>query len=230
MGTFSTLSDEDILEWDVHNWAKALAHWNLQADQLAGNKALELGGRNGGLSLFCASRGAQVICSDLDGPTDLAKKRHKDAGFAEMIDYASINALDLPYTEELDIVCFKSVLGGVGRNGNNAAQAQCIAEIYRALKPGGLLIFAENLEASPVHQMIRKRAVHWGEAWNYTSIDRLQQQLQNFGEVDICSFGFLGTFGRSNAQRQYLGKLDSLIFDRLVPNRWHYIASVVARK
>src|SRR5262245_19507116 len=99
----------DILEWDVENWSEALEFWRRYSSQtLAGCKALEIGSRNGGLSLWLALCGARVVCSDLDGPTDVARHKHQQYGVADAVTYEAVNALDIPYRETFDIVVFKS--------------------------------------------------------------------------------------------------------------------------
>jgi hypothetical protein len=54
--------------------------------------------------------------------------------------------------------------------------------------------------------------------------------LSCFNSVEITTFGFLGCFGRSEAQRSWLAKLDSVVLEKLVPARWHYIAAAIAYK
>jgi len=42
----------DIFEWDVENWSKSILFWESNSTNLFPNfKALEIGARNGGLSL-----------------------------------------------------------------------------------------------------------------------------------------------------------------------------------
>ena len=48
-----------------------------------------------------------------------------------------MNAVELDAVEEYDVICFKSVLGGIGYGGNKAAQETAVRNLYRALKPGG---------------------------------------------------------------------------------------------
>ena len=116
--------------------------------------ALDLGSRNGGLSLFLALRGSQVVCSDLNGPSDNVKKLHQKHSVSSLVSYAAVNVTSIPYPDlYFDVVVFKSVLGALQTYPN---QTKMMQEIYRVLRPGGELWFAENLVASPLHMLARK--------------------------------------------------------------------------
>ncbi len=53
---------EDVFEWDIVNWSVALTFWNKHLqNSLVGARVLEIGARNGGLSLRLALNGADVI-------------------------------------------------------------------------------------------------------------------------------------------------------------------------
>lgn len=126
------------------------------------------------------------------------------------------------------MICFKSVLGGVGHHDNREAQQTAIHNCYRALKPGGHLVFAENLVSSRMHQALRKRFNAW-TYWRYITVAEALAFCGEFSQVDYRCFGFLGTFGRSERQRNILGRVDCC-FDRFLPENQKYIISVVARK
>ena len=144
---------KDIIEWDIVNWSKAINYWenNTYLDIKKLN-CLELGSRKGGLSLWLALKGNQVICSDLNSPEEKAKEMHNKYGLANNITYQSINAAKIPFQNEFDIVVFKSILGSICRNGNDKLKKEVIDGIYTSLKPGGKLLFAENLNSSFLHQ------------------------------------------------------------------------------
>ena len=46
--------------WDVRNWSRALAFWQRHLDDSHPRRALALGERGGGLSLWLASQGIEV--------------------------------------------------------------------------------------------------------------------------------------------------------------------------
>ncbi len=146
----------------------------------------------------------------------------------KQISYAAVDAVKLEAREEYDVICFKSVLGGIGYGNNRAAQETAVRNLYRALKPGGYLVFAENLTATPVHQFLRKKFNRWN-TWRYITIEEALDFCSDFSEVRWRCFGFLGTFGRNERQRRLLGRVDKA-FDWLLPSSAKYIVSVVARK
>jgi len=76
----------EIIEWDVRNWSAVLDYWSSNSLQtFAGCKALEIGGRHGGLSLWLAMQGAYVVCSDKEGPTQAAVEKHRVHGVSNLV-------------------------------------------------------------------------------------------------------------------------------------------------
>jgi SAM-dependent methyltransferase len=227
----TTAALRDFLEWDVRNWAVALEFWTRHTRlDLAGCSALEVGSRHGGLSLWLATLGASVVCSDLERPTERARRKHSVAGVGSRIGYECIDATRIPYADRFDLVVFKSVLGAVGRLGGRVAQARAVGQMYKALKPGGELFFAENLVASPMHRFLRRRFVGWSASWRYVSIEEMRDFLRPFASVSYCTIGFAGVFGRTGRQRAILGTLDRALLDGMVPESWRYVIAGVARK
>ncbi len=227
----TTYSLRDFVEWDTRNWSVALEYWQANRSRpLDGCRALELGSRNGGLSLWLALQGARVVCSDVKGPTETAVARHRAGNVADRIEYRAIDATDIPYTEEFDVVVFKSVLGGIGTVGGREAQAKAVREMQRALKPGGELLFAENLVASPIHAALRRRYVRWGSRWLYVTVDEMREYLSDFADVRLRTIGSAGVFGQTETQREWLGLGDRVLFERLTPSKWRYIVAGVATK
>lgn len=228
---FSKLCIADVIEWDISNWSRALKYWeeNTSVD-LSSAKALEIGSRNGGLSLWMALHGSRVLCSDIHGPSERAVPTHQKYNVSRLIDYKSIDALDIPYEEEFDVVLFKSVLGAIGKSNNVYAQFKAVRQIYKCLKKDGELFFAENLVASPIHRFLRARYVRWGTQWRYVTIEEMLQFLSVFTDIRHITVGFLGALGRTERQRKILGVCDRFLLDCLVPARWRYIIAGVARK
>jgi len=222
---------EDVIEWDVPNWAVSLKYWREHTHlNTVPLRALEIGCGHGGLSLWAASTGMEVLCTDLEGPSREAREKHGRYGVADRIRYGALNALDIPFRQEFDVILFKSVLGGVGRGNNRENQVKAVHEIHKALKRGGELWFAENLAASPFHRFFRSRFVPWGKTWRYVTVREMLAYLSVFSEVDFTTAGFLGGFGRTPFQRTVLGSMDRLVADRLVPETWRYIMIGIARK
>ncbi|MBK7868049.1 MAG: class I SAM-dependent methyltransferase [Ignavibacteriales bacterium] len=218
---------QDVIEWDVVNWSKCLPFFLENAGDIAGKEALAIGERHGGLSLWLSKQGANVISSDLNGVTPEAREMHKLYGVSHAIKYANADLTSLSYPDNtFDIVMFKSVLGALRSIQN---QQKGISEIYRVLKPGGTLLFAENLVASPLHTFLRRKFIKWATYWRYITIDETAILCQKFSSFTYLTAGFTGAFGRSEMQRSFLGKLDSL-FEKVVPEKNHYIIFVVCKK
>lgn len=221
----------DIIEWDVINWGRAVCFWEKDIpDSLEGKKVLDVGGRGGGLSLFFALKGANVICSNVrpDG-FEKAKMLHKKYGLSHKINYKIIDVTEMSFEEEFDIVTFKSVLGGVGYNNHYDRQEIMMRNIYKALKPGGKLYFAENLIASPLHQKLRKAFTAWGDSWRYISIKEAKNLTKDFTSFHYWTGGVLGTLGRKKILSYFLGILDYL-FDRFCGKNAKYIISAICQK
>jgi SAM-dependent methyltransferase len=222
---------EDVIGWDVRNWSKSLVFWNKYLPEgVEFDTALELGAHNGGISLWLAGKSRKVICSDLENSFEDARILHKKYGLAEKISYKNIDATDIPYENEFNLICFKSILGGIGRNKNIKIQKQTINEIYKALKPGGYFLFAENLQASPIHFLLRKTFTQWGSEWRYVNIPEMEEFVQEFSEYHYRTFGFVGAFGRNETQRRFLSAFDSALFNCMIPEAWRYIIVGVAKK
>jgi SAM-dependent methyltransferase len=221
----------DAIQWDVATWKYALRFWTERLESVQGRLALEIGSRDGGLSLFLALRGCQVVCSDLDGPTPQAIELHRRYGVADRISYASVDACAVPFPDEhFDLVVFKSVLGALrDQNPPLGAQRTAVSEMHRVLKDGGRLLFAENLQASPLHTLLRERFVRWGRDWRYLSHVEISELLSGFTETDLSCRGFASAFGRREWQRSLLHGVDRLAVP-LVPVSWRYVAFGVAVK
>ncbi len=221
---------DDIIEWDVVNWSKSIIFWKRKIDLKDKNySCLELGGRRGGLSLFLAENGNNVICSDLESPEEFASDLHKKYGYESRISYQSIDATRIHYENKFDIVTFKSVLGGISRNGNNKLKKITLDEIHKSLKPKGKLLFSENLEASFIHKFFRKRFVTWGAEWNYLKYSEIEELFSSYSKLEYITVGFWGTFGRTEKQRKFLGRIDN-VFEKIVPKSKRYIVVGIAEK
>ena len=220
---------KDFVIWDTVNWARAIHYWEkhipLRAEKL---HCLELGSHQGGLSLWLKSHNHEVICSDLQTPEETASAYHKQFGITD-ISYQAIDATNITYKEHFDIITFKSMLGGASRGGNDKNKKIVLEQIHQALKPGGKLLFAENLEASFMHRYLRKKFIKWGQDWNYLKYNETKDLFSIFTDVKFVTAGFFGTFGRNEKQRRILGRIDNFT-SPLIPKRFKYILIGVATK
>jgi len=221
---------KDIIDWDVVNWSKALNFWESKVHQINEHPltCLELGAQKGGLSLWLALKGHQVICSDLESPEQLAIKLHKKYKVENQITYQAIDATNIYFNKKFDLIILKSVLGGVSRNNQHHLKQQTIDSIYNALKPGGILLFAENLKSTHLHQVLRNKYNNSG-CWNFMDYNEITKLFTKFEKLEIKTTGFFGTFGRTEFQRNILGNIDSFL-NYFIPEHKRYIVFGVATK
>jgi len=221
---------KDIIEWDVKNWSKSIEFWSENIDIGSKNHdCLELGGRRGGLSLWLAINGNDVICSDRESPEKQASEIHTKYKCSHRIIYQDIDATNIPFENRFDIVVFKSILGGVSGKGRDELKRKAINQIYNCLKPNGILLFTENLDASFIHRFIRKRFVKWGDEWNYLKYDEIDPLFESFESVKYSTTGFFGLFGRTEKQRSIFASFDSIICP-FIPKKNRYIVFGIAEK
>jgi len=221
---------KDIIEWDVVNWGKALHYWEEHIDlEAKENTCLELGGRGGGLSLWMALKSNKVVCSDYKFNEEDAQRLHQKYNCMDAITYEDIDATSIPYRNHFDVIAFKSILGGICRNGNDALKKKTIDEIHAALNENGKLVFAENLTSSFLHRFMRKRFTNWGATWNYLDYNEIDEVFSSFSKLRYVTYGFFAAFGRSERQRTILGKLDNGIA-WVVPRSKRYIVVGIAEK
>lgn len=219
----------DIVGWDVRTWSKAVRLWQPHvAAAPPVLKVLEVGAGPGGPSLWLHRLGHDVVCSNWQHTREQAEPLHTSYGVTG-IDYIDIDLnAQIPWENHFDIVVFKSVLGGLGPN--FSSQRNAMSEIHKALKPGGLLLFAENLRGTWLHRFGRAIAYRLRRAtWRFTTVKEMQELLEPFSNYELHTTGFLGVFGMSESQRRALAGLDDRGFGR-VPDSWRYVAYGIATK
>jgi 2-polyprenyl-3-methyl-5-hydroxy-6-metoxy-1,4-benzoquinol methylase len=220
----------EIISWDVRSWSKALAFWDSNVEWTKVSQCLELGGAKGGLSLWLAVKGKNVLCTDLTSAEYSATPLHQKHKVMDKINYSAVNALEIPFENHFDIIVFKSIIGGIGRNDNLELQLQVFNQVHKALKPGGKLLFAENLKGSLLHQFMRKNFVRWGNSWRYPTPDEIRLMLKPFKNYNCKISGVTAAFGRSETQRRILAVADDFLFNPLFPDKYKYIVFGVAEK
>jgi ubiquinone/menaquinone biosynthesis C-methylase UbiE len=211
---------DDIIQWGVSNWKKLIPIWDKELANHSGN-AIAFGEREGGLSLYLAQKGFKVTCTDYnDFPEELPLLIHTKYQIEDNITYKKEDITNVSYDDNsFDIVVFKSVIGVLG---SFEEQKKALLEIHRILKPGGVLLFAENLKSSKLHQMARKKFTNWGHRWYYPSIEELKMLNSSFSNFEYHTTGFFATFGRNEKQRNVLAKIDNLVI-KIIPKNWRYI-------
>lgn len=221
---------KDIVQWDVYTWSKAILFWEENVNWNDVQNGLELGGHQGGLSLWLAMKGIDVVCSDLKDVKLTALKLHEKYPLIKSIQYEDIDATNIHYENHFDVIVFKSILGGIGRDNNCAAQKIVIDQVYKALKPGGKLLFAENAKGSRLLQWLRKKFVGWGSSWNYLSADEMQQLLKLFSSFEIKSTGVIAAFGNNESLRRVLATIDNKVLNYFFSHRFKYVLYGYAQK
>ena len=220
---------QTYLQWDVSTWKHALLYWDevLAQESLDDARALELGAGDGGITLYLAEKGLDVVCSDVNGPLQSAHDLIERSGFSERVSFEAVDATCIPFEDNsFKFVVFKSVLGGVGMAYGYEGIQQTMREIHRVLKPEGLLLFAENQAGSLFHQQARRLFMPWGKTWLYPSLNQLESLLSHFDDSEIGTYGFFSCIKKDFAP--------FVLSDRLIcqspKSRRHYMAYGYGRK
>lgn len=219
---------KDVIGWDTENWVRAIPFWeNNGQPNHETNKCLELGAHGGGLSLWLALNKNKVVCSNINQPDENTRKIHCKYNCQSNISYEAIDATSIPYFNHFDVIVFKSILGGIKGQEIEDAKVKVINEIHKSLKPGGKLLFAENLDASIFHKILR----YWfgTKSWSYLKLKDVEAIFSSFDKVTYTTVGFFGCMGVNERQRVLLGKLDCFI-DQIFPKASRYIIIGVATK
>jgi SAM-dependent methyltransferase len=216
-----------VFQWDVRTWSRALPLWEKHLPHHRPARALAIGEREGGLSLWLAWQGLDVACTDLRPFPQETSALHQRHGVQARITYQQADVTALPFPEAtFDVVAFKSVIGALG---SRERQAQALAEMHRVLKPGGVLLFAENLSATAVHAWLRRRFTAWAPYWRYLHPRRDRDLFSAFADIEDGTTGLLSALGRSEAQRDPLARVDALVAP-MVPRGWRSVWYGAARK
>jgi 2-polyprenyl-3-methyl-5-hydroxy-6-metoxy-1,4-benzoquinol methylase len=222
----------DIVQWDVRCWSNALYFWeNALGPNLPQGRCLELGAREGGLSLWLALKGMEVVCSDLYQPELHASPLHQRYNVSSRIRYLTIDASNIPFENHFDVIVYKSMLGAVGYGNHHDKQQLAMLEILKALKPGGKLLFAENLTATSIHAWLRKHVIKgYARSWRYITIPEMQSFLKGYSQYEMHATGLLPVLGRTEMLKNLLALMDEGVFNRIVPDSWKCLVYGIAVK
>ncbi len=228
---------KDIIQWDTINWSKALDFWESKFEEVADKNTpiLTLGERNGGLSLWLATNGYKNICSDIELPKNEVHKLHEKYHVQEFISYQNINIFNIPFEDNsFDVVVVKSVIGGLKLVHTKTEtmtlenQKKAITEIIRVLKPGGILLGAENMKGGLLHSIYRK-LFNKNKDWRYLSQLELEFLLADFSEVNYKNYGYLGTLFSVDFMNTIFGCIDNFL-SKIISNKSKYIGFYIAKK
>ena len=173
----------------------------------------------------------EVICSDLTNPKATAQMLHNKYKLNYKIQYEAIDCTKLLYKENFfDVVIFKSVIGALG---SEEKQRLAIQEILRVLKPGGVLLFGENLNSSFLHTYLRRKFVPWSfreqNRWRYLKLNEMYLFLNKYNFVELNTTGFFANLVGNNFIKNFISYFD-YVFEKLLPKKLRYIVYGVAIK
>jgi len=216
--------ERDVCQWDIATWAQALRFWEQKVNLNQHHRCLEVGALRGGLSLWLALKGCDVLCSDLRDTERRAAPLHRK--YHVNVAYQDINVEAIPYEAAFDIIVFKSMLGALN---DEERQRKAVSAMFKALKPGGALLFAENLLASKLHQALRRRFRPHVATWRYVTIKDMNSFLHMFSGVQFRTAGMFAAFGIAESQRRALALIDRAVVP-VCPSSWRYLMFGVAWK
>lgn len=225
----------DIIEWDVLNWSRLISYWQPVLQGIPHNsKVLAIGERNGGLSLWLALQGFDVVCSDIKEPTQKAIDLHRKYNVANKITYQQLDIVnDSIIPDSYDVIIAKSVIGGLKEKPSDAAtrnfsvQQKAVHNIHTLLKPGGYFFSAENLTGNFLTRTARQRSGK-NHGWRYLHYKELHTLFQRYDVVKIKTFGILPTFFQSGIMNETMYAFNRLL--NVLPHREKYIAFTQAQK
>jgi len=209
------------LQWDEMAWSECLSLFGDIVKKQGITNGLEIAANKGGMSLFFANEfGISMRCTDLNNPEPQCQTIIALLQDPNMIVFDGLDALQMKLSDNsVDMLIFKSFLGGMRTYEN---QQKAAHEIYRVLKHGGVLLFAENLRGSCLHRFLRKTFIKWGLNWRYMQLDELHILFGNYKIKKIKSFGYFSAFSKMEFLRPAFYYLDKVL-DFLIPASSKYI-------
>lgn len=231
-----TLPVNDIIEWDVPNWSQLIKYWTPVLEKLPkDSKVLAIGERNGGLSIWLALLGFEVLCTDREGPTEKARELHKKYNVADKIKYGEMDIVNHnDPTPQFDIIIAKSVIGGLKADHKDKStrnfdvQLRAVNNIYNMLKPGGYFLSAENTQGSVLLQLIRKMKGK-DKGWRHFSSAEIPKLYNKFSDVQTDTFGVLPTLFSNTAINNLVFSINKYLL-AILPKSVKYISFTAARK
>jgi SAM-dependent methyltransferase len=230
---------DDVIGWDVPNWSGCLSYWQPWLTDLSKRtaKILVLGERDGGISLWLAKLGFDVLCTDYRPPGERAQSLHRRWEVQKHMTYASADVFKLAYPDDcFDVVACKSVIGGLALDYKAVStrtlenQKLAVMEIRRVLKPAGIFLGAENLTGTGVHMFLRKVRSKGNLGWRYLRISEIRWLFDGYSDCQQKSHGFLGTHWFAGRGLNGLCASADACFSKLLPGDWLYISFMRARK
>lgn len=220
---------KDIINWDVETWKEILPYWEEQLVEYEKTTSvcIEIGARDGGITLWMALNGFKMICSDNYYDLEDAKKLHTEYKIIEGVEYKKVDLLNWQEEGRYDVIVLKSVFGALQ---NEISINTAVDNIFRNLKKGGILLFAENSKGTFFHQKLRKKYTDWGNIWFYFDDELIKTLFDKFEVVEVRHNGVLTVLGNRIGFSTIFSKLDKYFFNKITPNRVKYMLFGYAKK
>jgi SAM-dependent methyltransferase len=203
----------------------------------ASSKVLVLGDRDGGISLWFAKLGFDVLCTSYRAPGAEVASLHERWGVRQRVTCAAADVYKLDYPNDaFDVVASKSVLGGLALDYKDAStrtlenQKLAVTSVRRVLKPGGIYLGAENLIGTGLHMWLRKKRTKGKLGWRYLAGSELKYMFDSYSAFEQKPHGFLGTHWPGGSAVNGLCAAADLGLSRILPGGWLYISFIRARK
>ena len=228
-GNLSARELNDIINWDVETWKVILPVWEKELKLINPVTAtcIEVGSREGGISLWMTLKGFKITCSDIHYDLEEAKALHKKYKVTDQVRYQKTDLLNWEEPGKYDVIVFKSVLGALQ---TEERIQKAVDNIYWNLKPGGLLLFAENNQGSIFHQYLRKNYTDWGSSWFYFDDHSLQRIFSKFEPGSLHYNGVLSVAGNRTFLKGLISGLDKFFLNKVIPRKLRYIVYGVFKK
>ena len=124
---------------------------------IVADKVLEMGCGTGTLAILCAEKSTSVTGFDLSsGMLDIARKKIEESNLTDRIELKHMSAVEMD--KAFDDETFHKVVGTLFLSElYSDEQKYALREAYRVLKPGGLIIIADEIRP---HSLAR-RVLQW---------------------------------------------------------------------
>lgn len=150
-------------------------------------RLLDLGCGTGWTSVFFARRGYQVVGQDIAPDMIRFAERNRDRYSAENLEFVVADYEDLSFTEPFDCAVFYDALH------HAVDERAALASVFRALRPGGILITHEP----GVGHSTSPEAIHAAKTYGVTEKDMPPRHIKKLcAEIGFSKFEFIPEPGR----------------------------------
>ena len=225
-----------VVAWNTAIWGRAIRVWGefLPGIDFSNMKVLEIGAnKRSAVSLVFADKGADCTLGYYPLPKDSPDHflGSMDLTLEGSITVVPLDIFEMPYKEEFDIVCMKSILGGISEINDQDTWSKGIDAAWLTVKPGGYLALVENTKGSFMHDFLRSNFRKNSKPWNYFSSRKYIEKFESLGKVQWKTFGFLSFTDFGIKQLGFLlCAIDRLLFERLVSKNGRVVLSLIVQK